>query len=107
MNKLLALSVLCVVTPKLVNANQHTIDTLANELDVNYRLISASPKSCPGDEKKCYLSELTLTNPSDLKDTNFAIFFSQLMPIYAVESPHFDISHINGDVHKISAKKTL
>ncbi|WP_100915481.1 family 20 glycosylhydrolase [Pseudoalteromonas spongiae] len=105
MNKLLALSVLCLVTPKFVSANQHTIDTLANELDVNYRLISASPKSCPADEKKCYLSELTLTNPSDLKDTNFAIFFSQLMPIYAVESTHFDISHINGDVHKISAKK--
>lgn len=102
MIKRFSLSFLFCVTPLF--ANQAAIDDLAANLQVKYTLIDAMPVSCPEKLKKCYLSELVLTVPSDAKYNDFSIFFSQLMPIYSVESEHFSISHINGDLHKITPK---
>ena len=105
MIKRYSLSFLFCVTPLF--ANQAAIDDLAANLQVKYTLIDAMPVSCPEKLKKCYLSELVLTVPSDAKYNDFSIFFSQLMPIYSVESEHFSISHINGDLHKITPKRSL
>ncbi|CCQ11171.1 Beta-hexosaminidase [Pseudoalteromonas luteoviolacea B = ATCC 29581] len=85
-------------------ANSNTIDKLALQLKVEYELIDAAPDKCPLPHKTCYFSKLHLSFPEDLRDNQWRIYFSQLMPIYKVESPDFDIEHVNGDLHRISPK---
>ena len=105
MNKVLSLSALLLSTPAF--ADQQAINQIADNLMVNYQLINAQDPNCPDKRKKCYLSELTLTNPKSTDYTDFSIFFSQLMPIYSVDSEHFTITHMNGDTHKISPKASF
>lgn len=77
------------------------IQYLADNLKVDYELIDSAPQQCPESKTSCYLSSLTLSLPDDFNDTAWVIYFSQLMPIYAVESSEFTIEHLNGDVHRI------
>lgn len=81
-------------------ANNH-IAQLARQLNVQYELVDSKPVICPKQQEKCYYSKLHLSYPTDFTVTDFAIYFSQLMPIYAVEGNQFTITHINGDLHKL------
>ncbi|MFY8350846.1 family 20 glycosylhydrolase [Pseudoalteromonas sp. SSM20] len=103
MTKRFTLPLLLLVSPLF--ANQTAIDQLAEHLQVEYSLLDAMNPTCPEEVKNCYLSELTLTYPTATNYSDFSIFFSQLMPIYSVESEHFIITHINGDFHKITPKE--
>ncbi|TMO91897.1 beta-N-acetylhexosaminidase [Pseudoalteromonas ruthenica] len=82
------------------------LERLAQQLQVHYTLIDANPDSCPEQKEACYLSELTLSlaNAEDLEPiSDWAIYFSQLMPIYAVQGEQLAIEHVNGDLHRIRA----
>ncbi|TMO95342.1 beta-N-acetylhexosaminidase, partial [Pseudoalteromonas sp. S3178] len=63
--------------------------------------------TCPAYVTQCYLSELALTLPYDLLDKSWVIYFSQLMPIIHGSNQQFDITHINGDLHKISPSESF
>ena len=81
--------------------NQSDLDMMAKKLVVNYTLLNASA-TCPATVEQCYLSELSFTLPYTLSSGDWAIYFSQLMPIVHSSNQAFTISHINGDLHKIS-----
>ncbi|WP_193332779.1 family 20 glycosylhydrolase [Pseudoalteromonas ulvae] len=86
-----------------VAPTQHELDTLAANLSVKYKLISAKPKACPAPhQSQCYLSRLTLEVPFNVSRTDWSIYFSQLMPIYLSDGGEFTISHLNGDMHQLS-----
>jgi hexosaminidase len=85
----------------------NAIESLAQKLDVQYQLVDSKPTLCPMQQSKCYYSKLHLRYPETLENTEFAIYFSQLMPIYYVEGNEFTISHINGDLHKLTPTSTF
>ncbi|WP_353748042.1 carbohydate-binding domain-containing protein, partial [Shigella sp. FJ200713] len=81
--------------------SQVELDTLAQQLSVKYELLSAKPDTCPAPHQtQCYLSRLTFSTPFDVASRQWSIYFSQLMPIYNVDSAQFNITHINGDLHQ-------
>lgn len=101
-NRLIAL--LFGVSSPLYALDQTTLNWLSQNLDVNYTLLDSKPSTCPKAQQKCYYSELSFSVATENTKANqdFAIFFSQLMPIYHVEGDTFTITHINGDIHKIT-----
>nr|WP_193988468.1 family 20 glycosylhydrolase [Lelliottia steviae] len=110
MNKviLLVITGLLLLTHSAQSATQTELNRLAESLQVNYQLVDANPVNCPEPhEKQCYLSALTFTSSTDIDPQQWHIYFSQLMPVYKVDSKWFDIEHINGDIHRISAKQAF
>ncbi|NMR24246.1 family 20 glycosylhydrolase [Pseudoalteromonas sp. NEC-BIFX-2020_015] len=92
----------CSATVMAKAPTQIELDTLAQQLSVNYELLSAKPDVCPAPHQaQCYLSRLTLSAPYDVKSNSWSVYFSQLMPIYSTDSAQFSITHINGDLHQI------
>ncbi|MCG7537259.1 family 20 glycosylhydrolase [Pseudoalteromonas sp. OOF1S-7] len=81
---------------------QGELNEVADNLEIRYHLIDAVPKLCPAPATQCYLSELRLRSPVHYRGTDWAIYFSQLMPIYQVESEQFRIEHLNGDLHRLT-----
>lgn len=99
---ILLLLVMCSATAFAKALSQAELDTLAQHLSIKYELLSAKPKACPAPHKtQCYLSRLTFNTPFDVDSRQWSIYFSQLMPIYNVDSSQFTITHINGDLHQI------
>ncbi|MCG7554284.1 family 20 glycosylhydrolase [Pseudoalteromonas sp. Of11M-6] len=101
-NRLMAL--LFGVSSPLYALDQTAVNWLGQNLDVKYTLLDSKPSTCPKAQQKCYYSELSFSVATENTKANndFAIFFSQLMPIYHVEGDNFAITHINGDIHKIT-----
>ncbi|WP_125780575.1 family 20 glycosylhydrolase [Pseudoalteromonas rubra] len=81
---------------------QGELNEVADNLEIRYHLIDSMPKSCPPPAKQCYLSELRLRSPMPYNGADWAIYFSQLMPIYQVDSELFKIEHLNGDLHRLT-----
>ncbi|MEJ6473644.1 family 20 glycosylhydrolase [Pseudoalteromonas piscicida] len=101
-NRLIAL--LFGVSSPLYALDQTALNWLSQNLEVTYTLLDSKPSTCPKAQQKCYYSELSFSIATEHPNPNrdFAIFFSQLMPIYHVEGDNFTITHINGDIHKIT-----
>ncbi|WP_125562598.1 family 20 glycosylhydrolase [Pseudoalteromonas rubra] len=81
---------------------QGELNALADKLQIRYQLIDSMPQQCPEPAKQCYFSELRLGSPQPYNGADWAIYFSQLMPIYQVESDSFKIEHLNGDLHRLT-----
>ncbi|MBQ4864026.1 carbohydate-binding domain-containing protein [Pseudoalteromonas sp. MMG013] len=94
----------CAISVNVFAMNQPQLDSMAKDLKVIYTLLDAN-SACPAKVQQCYLSELSLTLPYDLKSHNWAIYFSQLMPIIHSSNSEFEITHINGDLHRLSPSK--
>ncbi len=78
---------------------------IANNLQVKHRVITNIPSDkCNQDiaEGKCFEVELLLTAQQAINVNNWQIHFSQISPIQSFESDEFKVTHINGDLHKIS-----
>ena len=89
----------------LFDANQIDIDNISEELDVKYRVITNIPSDKCNKEiadGKCFEVELSLHSKSAINAKNWNIHFSQISPVQSSESNEFEITHINGDMHKIS-----
>jgi hexosaminidase len=90
---------------------QGKLDKLAQELNVRYKFISNLEKYCPDKEgvpvKSCYRAEILLTSPTTNNFTQWQLHYSQVYPTYASTSKDFDITHINGDIHQITPKKSF
>ncbi|NOU52259.1 family 20 glycosylhydrolase [Pseudoalteromonas sp. JBTF-M23] len=104
-NRLIAL--IFGVSSPLYAIDQSALNWLSQNLEVKYTLLDSKPTSCPKEQQKCYYSELSFSvaKANTRANNDFAIFFSQLMPIYHVEGDNFTITHINGDIHKIMPAK--
>ncbi|MEH6394174.1 family 20 glycosylhydrolase [Pseudoalteromonas sp.] len=104
---LLLLSAFSCASVMATTLSQNNLDAFAQQLSVNYELISAKPEKCPEPYANCYLSRLTFTTPVDISSNRWTIYFSQLMPIYYTDSNQFSITHINGDLHELKPGSTF
>jgi len=90
--------------------NQQDIDKIAENLTVNYRVITnlASDK-CDQSiaDGNCFEVELTLTAKTAISVKGWNIHFSQIVPIQSFESEHFTVKQLNGDLHRISLKDSF
>ena len=95
---------------KMQAANQEDIDNIAENLTVNYRVITnlASDK-CDQSivDGTCFEVELTLTAKKEISVKGWNIHFSQIVPIQSFESAHFTVKQLNGDLHRISLKDSF
>ena len=83
---------------------QSVVDTVASSLEVHIASIEHQPADtkakCPGGYS--YRAEITLTNKGK-KDIggDWEIYFSNLRRILDTKSDLFEITHVNGDLHRI------
>ncbi len=84
---------------------QQVLDTLAESLVVNYRLVSNIPNEQCDQNKtdgNCFTVEMSLTSPIDITAKGWQIYFSHISPVQSDQSDEFTIEHVNGDLHRIS-----
>lgn len=98
------------VASTLTAATQKDIDSIAANLDINYRLVTNVPsEKC--DEKKsdgaCFEVELSLTAKKAISVNDWAIHFSNISPIQSSEGEELRVVHLNGDLHQISLLETF
>ncbi|MDN4502550.1 family 20 glycosylhydrolase [Alteromonadaceae bacterium BrNp21-10] len=86
---------------------QATLNQIANDLDVSVAIIdNVGSDKCQTvlNVQQCYEGEITLTFDTITPTSDWAIYFSHVSPILWDGSEEFDITRINGDLHKISLK---
>lgn len=87
---------------------QSDIQQLANNLKVKYELIEVKTNGgCINDKSldNCYLFQLSFTMPMAFEKSGWEIYFSQKNLIMKAESRDFAIEKINGELHRLYAKK--
>ncbi|WP_028762804.1 family 20 glycosylhydrolase [Shewanella colwelliana] len=84
--------------------SQATLTSIGHSLAITYRTVTNYPEQCTtsGVDGRCFQAQIELLSPIDIKDNNWSIYFSQMRPVKQVLSKEFSISHIKGDLHKIS-----
>jgi hexosaminidase len=82
--------------------SQGELNRFAATLDVRYQVLDnrPSPAACapaPG----CHLAELTLAAP-EAPTAGWSLYFSSVTPILRADSDAFVLSHINGDLYRLT-----
>lgn len=102
--RLIALAVLALLTTTAAHAQptQAQLDRFAATLDVRYQVLDNRPGAAacapaPG----CHLAELTLTAP-DTPAAGWSLYFSSVVRILRADGDSFALSHINGDVYRLT-----
>jgi len=86
-------------------ATQADVDNIANNLQVNYQLITNVPTDkCDSEiaDGTCFEVKLSLTAKQAINAKDWTIYFSQMVPVQSYESDDFSVKHLNGDLHQIS-----
>lgn len=102
---LICISLLAACKPSEVKEPKSQVNA-ADLLDIKYQVITnrkdqdCDPKQTDGN---CFHGRISLTSEQDISPQNWEIYFSHMAPIQMETSPVFDIEHINGDLHKITA----
>ncbi|WP_026301228.1 family 20 glycosylhydrolase [Colwellia piezophila] len=89
----------------IYSVTQNDIDKIAQQLDVNYRVVTNIPTDkCDSKiaDGACFEVELTFTAKQAIAAKDWTIHFSQIAPIQSFESDDFSVKHLNGDLHQIS-----
>ncbi|MFV0598101.1 family 20 glycosylhydrolase [Shewanella sp.] len=84
---------------------QAQLQQFGDTLGVSYRVLTNRPDdSCDKSaaEGRCFVAEIDFVPEVELKSRNWAIYFSQMRPVQAVESKEFSITHIKGDLYRIA-----
>jgi hexosaminidase len=89
----------------LHQTSQSDIDELANELEVEFTLLSnVVTEQC--DKTKtdglCFEASISLTAKKTILATGWEIYFSQIAPLHNFDSEEFTLKHINGDLHTLA-----
>jgi len=89
---------------KLSRATQQDIDDIAQFVGVKFDHISnMHTEKC--DKGKtgglCFEAKITFTAERDILATDWQIYYSQIAPLHNFDSDEFELTHINGDLHKI------
>jgi hexosaminidase len=102
--RLIALTALALLTTTAAHAqpSQAQLDRLAATLDVRYQVLDNRPGAAacapaPG----CHLAELTLTAP-ETPAAGWSLYFSSVVRILQAGGDDFALSHINGDVYRLT-----
>ena len=91
------------------NTQSAILDNAA-KMSVTYQVLSNTAKmDCDKDTADgfCYASELQLTFSQALPKDGWHILFSHLSPVQASDSPFFEVEHINGDLHRLTATEEI
>jgi len=89
----------------IYSVTQPDIDNIAQNLDVNYRVVTNIPTDkCDSKiaDGACFEVELSFTAKKAIAAKDWTIHFSQISPIQSFESEDFTVKHLNGDLHVIS-----
>jgi hexosaminidase len=89
----------------IYSVTQPDIDNIAQNLDVNYRVVTNIPTDkCDSKiaDGACFEVELSFTAKKAIAAKGWTIHFSQISPIQSFESEDFTVKHLNGDLHVIS-----
>ncbi|ASK68330.1 beta-N-acetylhexosaminidase [Shewanella bicestrii] len=84
---------------------QAQLQQFGDTLGVSYRVLTNRPDdSCDkaAAEGRCFVAEIDFVPEVELKSRDWAIYFSQMRPVQAVESKEFSITHIKGDLYRIA-----
>lgn len=96
-----------VVSPSnsLIGLTQSQLNEFADTLAVTYRTVTNYPEQCTtsGVDGRCFAAQIELRSAIDLQGRDWAIYYSQMRPVKRVLSEEFNIAHIKGDLHKITA----
>lgn len=87
---------------------QAQLTNFADTVKVEYSLISnIADENCDAKraDGNCFQVRMSFTSVEDFNLENWQIYFSQINPVQSVDSDLFKIEHVNGDLHKISAKE--
>lgn len=90
--------------------NQGQIQQFAQQLDIKYQVITnRTDEHCDKTQTQglCFQAQITLTSAEEISASGWEIYFSNVAPIQMDESDLFDITHINGDLHKIVPNQQL
>lgn len=90
-------------------SSQTELNDFANNLVVKYSVVqNLGNKQCDANRSggNCFKAEIKFKLGYDFKAEDFAIYFSHVAPIQKGISEHFNVAHINGDLHKLTAKNT-
>ena len=106
---LIALTILGCAEKVPINSAQNMVDNIAENLQVNYAVTHnkwgetcALPNGTGTfSDNPCYEANLTFNSEVNLYGANWEIYYSQVEPIFAVQSEDFTIERINGDLHRI------
>jgi hexosaminidase len=82
--------------------SQGELDRFAATLDVRYQVLDnrPGPAAC-APALGCHLAELTLT-AADTPAAGWSLYFSSVTPILRADSDAFALSHINGDLYRLT-----
>ncbi|VEE61048.1 Chitobiase precursor [Shewanella putrefaciens] len=84
---------------------QAQLQQFGDSLGVSYRVLTNRPDdNCDkaAAEGRCFVAEIDFVPEVELKSRDWAIYFSQMRPVQAVESKEFSITHIKGDLYRIA-----
>lgn len=90
-------------------AGQETVNTIAEQLSVNYimqdNLAASHGVDCASlgaDWASCFKADVVLTNNGpEIKNNDWVIYLHSIRRLLAVENEQFKITHITGDLHKL------
>ena len=86
-------------------ANQTDVDQLANELKVEFTLVSNTVNDKCDKTKTaglCFEASISLMSPKTILATGWEIYFSQIAPLHNFDGEEFTLTHLNGDLHKLT-----
>ncbi|MGS0679613.1 family 20 glycosylhydrolase [Shewanella sp. 125m-7] len=95
-------------SPQTVNQDvltQSVLNKIADTLDVQYTVVTNVPDdNCDKNigDGRCFLAEIALTSQMDISNKDWSIYFSQMRPIQSIVGDEFDITRVQGDLHKIT-----
>ncbi|WP_432722355.1 carbohydate-binding domain-containing protein [Jeongeupia wiesaeckerbachi] len=84
---------------------QQQVDSIASQLGIKYQMKGNLPaKECSplgADWASCYKIDVTFDAASDIKGTDWAIYFSSIRRIIRVDNDQFKITHLTGDLYRL------
>ncbi|MEZ9594685.1 family 20 glycosylhydrolase [Shewanella sp. 10N.261.52.F9] len=84
---------------------QSVLDKIGHTLEIRYRVVTNVPdENCDKEvgNGRCFLAEIDLTSAIDINNKDWSIYYSQMRPIQSIVGDEFDITRVQGDLHKIT-----
>lgn len=80
-------------------------EQFASSLEITYQVVTnRSDDNCDKSQTDglCFQAQLHLQSDVDFVATDWQIYFSNMAPVQQESSELFDITHVNGDLHRIT-----
>ena len=84
---------------------QAQLQQLGDSLVVTYRVVTNVPDDkCLKDKAdgRCFVAQIDFVPGMDLASQDWEIYLSQMRPVQSVESGELTITHVKGDLHRIT-----